>query len=298
MTRENLFAGPYLDRRAEARAEADWLDQARADERTVYLAMRGSAALMRAAGSGAGSSPALLLPDDPRVRAVADPDRLLLLGWFREQRCLLLDLPPDFADTQDGETFAELRPLANELPHDEAGLLAYARALTLWRGNHRYCSRCGTATQAQRAGHSRQCPACGYQSFPRIDPAVIVLVHDDDAVLLGRQASWPPNRYSTIAGFVEPGEALEDAVRREVEEETGAKVTTMSYRSSQPWPFPQSLMLGFVARAARHEPVLRDGELEDARWFSRKDIQSGAVLLPPREAISRQLIDHWLGTAG
>jgi NAD+ diphosphatase len=140
----------------------------------------------------------------------------------------------------------------------------------------------------------RHCPECDYQSFPRLDPAIIVLVHDGKAALLGRQASWQPGRYSTIAGFVEPGESLEDAVRREVHEETGIAPVQIAYHSSQPWPFPASLMLGFTARAVTSTPVLNDGELEDARWFSREELLGGAVGLPPPESISRRLIDGWL----
>ncbi len=121
-----------------------------------------------------------------------------------------------------------------------------------------------------------------------------MLVHDGQRALLGRQASWPPNRYSTIAGFVEPGETLEDAVRREVSEETGVRVSTVDYHSSQPWPFPSSLMLGFQAQGDYAVPVLHDGELEDARWFTSEELRAGAVLLPPRETISRRLIDSWL----
>ena len=185
-------------------------------------------------------------------------------------------------------------PLACELPADQAGLLAYARALNVWRANHRYCSRCGTPTLGARAGHARHCPACDSEVFPRIDPAVIVLVHDGEQALLGRQASWQPGRYSTIAGFVEPGESLEDAVRREVREETGVHTEEVLYHSSQPWPFPASLMLGFTARARHSDPVLHDAELEDARWFSRADIHAGRITLPPPEAISRRLIEDWL----
>jgi len=191
-------------------------------------------------------------------------------------------------------SLAELRPLANELTPAEAGLVAYARALYLWHGNHRFCGRCGAPTRSERAGHMRRCTSCDQQSFPRLDPAIIVLVHDGERALLGRQASWQPNRYSTIAGFVEPGESLEDAVRREVEEETGVRVHAIVYHSSQPWPFPASLMLGFIARADYAPPQLRDGELEDARWLTRAQLRAGEVHLPPREAIARQLIDHWL----
>jgi NAD+ diphosphatase len=136
-------------------------------------------------------------------------------------------------------------------------------------------------------------PACRHESFPRLDPAIIVLVSDAERALLGRQASWPRGRYSTIAGFVEPGESLEDAVAREVFEETGVSVDGIEYHSSQPWPFPSSLMLGFTAHALTHEVHLRDQELEDARWFSRADLRAGVPLVPPSQSISYRLIEDW-----
>jgi len=136
-------------------------------------------------------------------------------------------------------------------------------------------------------------PSCRHEQFPRIDPAIIVLVSDGERALLGRQASWPVGRYSTIAGFVEPGESLEDAVAREVFEETGIEVDQIEYHSSQPWPFPSSLMLGFTAHARSTEVRLRDEELEDARWFDRADLASNGTLLPPRQSISYRLIEHW-----
>jgi len=141
-------------------------------------------------------------------------------------------------------------------------------------------------------------PGCRSEQFPRIDPAIIVLVSDGDRALLGRQASWPPGRYSTIAGFVEPGESLEDAVAREVGEETGILVDSIEYHSSQPWPFPASLMLGFTARAVTQEVRLRDQELEDARWFTRAQLAAGTPLLPPRQSISFRLIEHWYEAGG
>jgi NAD+ diphosphatase len=260
--------------------------------------MREGAALVHPAAGERPSRLVFLSSTDPRIAAITDPEQHVLLGWYDERRCVLVDLPPEHAVEQQGECFADLRPLASDLPASEANLLAYARALNLWRANHRHCSRCGAPTTSSRAGHARHCPACGYQSFPRLDPAIIVLVHDGNHALLGRQASWAPGRYSTIAGFVEPGESLEDAVRREVLEETGISTSNIHYHSSQPWPFPSSLMLGFTARASVAPPVLHDGELEDARWFSREQLQSGEVMLPPATAISRRLIDHWLQHAG
>ncbi len=141
-------------------------------------------------------------------------------------------------------------------------------------------------------------PAAAANSFPRIDPAIIVLISDGERALLGRQASWPLGRYSTIAGFVEPGESLEDAVQREVFEETGIEVDRVEYHSSQPWPFPASLMLGFTAHAVTSEIHLHDQELEDARWFSRADLASGTPLVPPSVSISFRLIEHWFNAGG
>lgn len=289
----NPAAGPYLDRRAELRLREDWLAEARADEGTLFLAMRQGAVLVQ--DSAGGSRIAFLGGEDARITAI-EPDRLVLLGWYLQRRCILADLPAEFPE-QPGERLVELRPLASELVASEAGLAAYARALNLWRHGHRYCGRCGTATIARRAGHARHCPACDQYSFPRLDPAVIVLVHDGERALLGRQSAWPPGRFSTIAGFVEPGETLEEAVRREVQEETGVAICGLAYHSSQPWPFPASLMVGFTARALPAVPVLHDGELEEAGWFSRAQLRSGAVLLPPPDAISRRLIDSWLRQA-
>jgi NAD+ diphosphatase len=155
---------------------------------------------------------------------------------------------------------------------------------------------CGQPTRPTRSGHALQCchPLTPHEFFPRIDPAIIVLVNDGDRVLLGRQASWPPGRYSTIAGFVEPGESLEDAVAREVQEETGVEVDEVHYQSSQPWPFPASLMLGFQATAGAGREIRRGNELEDAQWFSRADLTSGKVLLPPPQTIAHRLIGSWL----
>lgn len=294
MPPQNLFSGAYLDRRSEARLRAEWLAEARGDAHTIYIGMRQGTALVRTVGGQAAPRMAFLSGADPRIAAASDPEHMILLGWYETRRCVLVDLPPEHSIPHEGESFSELRPLASELPASEAGLFAYARALNLWREHHRYCSRCGAPMRSIRAGHVRHCSDCGHESHPRLDPAIIVLVHDGDHALLGRKAQWPPGRYSTIAGFVEPGESLEDAVRREVHEETGIAAGEIVYHSSQPWPFPASLMLGFTARATATNPVLHDGELEDARWFSRSDLAGGAVGLPPRESISRRLIDGWL----
>jgi NAD+ diphosphatase len=209
---------------------------------------------------------------------------------------VLVDLPADHSPGVAGATLEELRSVIALLPEDEAQLLVYARALIVWRARHRHCGVCGAPTEARSAGHVLACTAnhCGAEFFPRIDPAVIVLVTDDGHALLGRQASWAPGRYSALAGFVEVGESLEEAVAREVAEETGTVVTEVSYFGSQPWPFPASLMLAYRARA-RRAAVQLDGELEDARWFKVDELRSAEEkALPPPYTIARQLIEAWL----
>jgi NAD+ diphosphatase len=193
-----------------------------------------------------------------------------------------------------------LRDVAQALPQAAGGLLAHAAALLHWHRAHPRCSRCGAPTELTEAGYSRTCPACGAVHHPRTDPVVIMLVVDGDRALLGRQARWPPGRWSALAGFVEPGESLEEAVAREVREEADVRVDAIAYRSSQPWPFPTSLMLGFTARYAGGEATARDGELEGIRWFSRRELDAmrhgdaGGLFLPPPDAIARRLVDAWL----
>lgn len=297
----NFFAGPYIDRRADARDDPDWLTAARADGQTRWILARGSSQLVRLEPE---PSIAFLPGEDPRV-ADAGLESAILLGWFQGARCVLVDSGPGAPERPDlpvalpaNTRFEELRPISSRLAADEAGLLAYARALSIWRSRHRFCGACGSPTSPRRAGHSLHCsaPGCAIEIFPRIDPAIIVLVTDGERALLGRQAAWPTGRYSTLAGFVEPGESLEDAVRREVEEETAVRVSDIVYHSSQPWPFPSSLMLGFFAQASADAVVRTSEELEHARWFTRAEIVAGAAgvpVLPPRTSISHRLIEEW-----
>ena len=289
----NFFSGPYIDRRAEAREEPGWLEAALSDPTTLYLLAKGTTQLVRTM-----PEPRIefVTREHPIVRAV-EPRQFTLLGWFRGTRCVLIELDPEQSvSVPPNATFEELRPLSPLLRGDEAGLLAYTRALTVWRSRQKFCGVCGYATTPERAGHVIRCtnPAEGHEFFPRIDPAIIVLVTDGERALLGRQASWPPGRYSTIAGFVEQGESLEDAVVREVMEETAVQVASATYHSSQPWPFPSSLMIGFQAIAVPGCKVQVSGELEAAGWFTREDINSGQTLVPPSHSISYRLISAWL----
>jgi NAD+ diphosphatase len=293
----NFFAGPYIDRRSDARDKPEWRALAAADPATRYVAAFGTTHLVY---TGPAPHIAFLHGEHPLVEGASDAE-LILLGWFRGACCALVELAAvDTAALPPGTRFEELRVVANLLPPDEAGLLAYARGLSIWRARHRFCGACGARLVPERAGHVLRCSdaGCAQEAFPRIDPAIIVMVSDGERALLGRQASWPAGRYSTIAGFVEPGESLEDAVVREVAEETGVGVHSIQYHSSQPWPFPASLMVGFQARCAAHAPIQAGGELEDARWFTRAEINAGAAGLPPSHSISYRLISTWLaGTA-
>lgn len=306
MPEKNVFAGPYLEREGHLRADPAWLESALADPRSRVLPVWNSLNLV------VGGERAVPAPDgaeDDTLRAALlgideiapqRPPDLVLLGRRDGTDLFAYEVESDEPPAvPEGTRFAELRAVAALMPQDQAGLLGYARAMVNWRRTHRHCGRCGARTVPAKAGHVLVCtnPICRHEQFPRIDPAIIVLVIDGDRVLLGRQASWPAGRYSTIAGFVEPGESLEDAVAREVYEETGIRVDGIEYHSSQPWPFPSSLMLGFTARAVSQDIDLRDLELEDARWFTREDIVSGTPFLPPSVSISFRLIEHWFDAA-
>jgi NAD+ diphosphatase len=217
---------------------------------------------------------------------------------------------PLFAVEREGVPLTGLRELAVTLPAQRLGVVAYASALASWARATRFCGICGAPTTAAEGGHVRVC-ANGHHHHPRTDPVVIMLVGDGDRVLLGRQATWPAGRYSALAGFVEPGERLEDAVAREVLEESGIAVRDVRYVESQPWPFPVSLMLGFHATYDGGEPRALDGELQDVRWFTRDEVAaaiSGAadwidgadadrLMVPPPTAIARLLLDRWVAGA-
>jgi len=198
-----------------------------------------------------------------------------------------------------------LRYIGPTIAIEDASLAVHAVGLARWHQTHRFCPRCGTETDVIKAGHVRVCPTDGSEHFPRTDPAVIMLIIDRvdgggaDRVLLGRQPIWPEGRFSTLAGFVEPGESLIDAVRREVMEEAGVVVGDVTYAGRQPWPFPSSLMLGFFGVAESTDITVDGVELEEARWFSRDEITeltaSGELILPPIVSISRWLVEEWHG---
>jgi NAD+ diphosphatase len=284
-----------VDRDAGRRTDRTWLAAAWRDPATRVVRLRGS----RVAVTG----------DPPRLdlggaRPDVEEDARFFLGQHDGVAyfAAVLQEEPGRVDGGDepAAAYRGLREVGAVLDDLGAGLLVHAVSLANWHAIHRRCPRCGEPTRPEHAGHTRRCVADGSEHYPRTDPAVIMLVvDDDDRLLLGRQVTWPEGRFSTLAGFVEPGESLEAAVRREVHEEVGIDVVDVTYLGSQPWPFPSSLMLGFTARATSTEVHRHDGEIAEARWYTRDgmltDIRSGALHVSPSVSISRRLVEHWYG---
>lgn len=308
MRPHNALAEPAVDRRSERRADADWLAGRLADPTSRLTAVwRERSLVFDAHAGGRGPSPGTV----PTVEAAGlldGADGVVFLGeadgvaWFSVD---LSDREDPLAGPLRGAgRFVELRQVGAAMSGPGGNLLAYARAMATWHRRHRFCGRCGAATASRNAGHLRVCTSCEAEHFPRTDPAVIMLVHTegagdgDDSCLLGRQATWPPGMFSALAGFVEPGESLESAVAREVHEETGIAVDSVEYHSSQPWPFPTSIMLGFHATSPGGDVKVDTEELEQAVWVRRSElryaIRAREVRLPPPFSIARRLIDGWL----
>jgi NAD+ diphosphatase len=289
------FAGGPLNRCGELREDRDAIAAAFADPATRFVPVWRYRCL-------ADGVHAALASRDELGDAAPSVEETIFLGQ-QDGRFLFAARLPDEPEPalQVSGVFIELREAMSRLAADDASLVAYARAMFLWQDRHRHCGCCGQLNRPQLAGFVMACTdttGCGHRSFPRLDPAIIVLVHDGDRCLLGRQPSWPDDRFSTIAGFVEPGESLEDAVLREVHEETNIRVRDCRYLASQPWPFPAALMIGFHASAEPGEIRLNDGELAEARWLTREQIVARDVVLPPDTSVAFRLIEAWFDRPG
>lgn len=297
-----LYSTAGLDRAGHRRTDPDWLAEAREAPDAMFVPHWQGRLLVETPEGGA---PRAVLSARPHADA---GHREAFLGLLGETPVFAADLsalddPLAVLDGARGD-FEDLRGLAGALPAQEAGLLATAKALFHWHSRQRFCGRCGGACVPERAGHVMRCTQCGAEHFPRTDPAVIMLITrtapgGEAHALLGQSQRFPPDRnmYSTLAGFVEPGETLEDAVRREVAEEVGVAVGRVTYHGSQPWPFPASLMLGFRGDAESEAIVLDEDEMRDARWLTRADIRARreqGFNIPPKDSIARRLIEEWL----
>ena len=322
MRAPNFYSHPGFERAGLRRRDTSWIVERFADPGSLFVPVwRNRNLVIELDG---GEPRAVVLPSTGITgiigQSIAVEERLangevVFLGIIEERAHFALDLSPAEAPLEMLHSpvlaasgieaaalrFADLRQIAPRIDRREGALLALARAMMFWHARHRYCGLCGSPTRSEEAGHMRRCtnPGCDTMHFPRTDPAVIMLVTDGDRALLGRNKNFPlPGMYSTLAGFVEPGESLEDAVAREVREETGIEVSAVHYHSSQPWPFPANIMLGFVAEARSTEITIDYGELEDARWFAgdwlSSHVDDDSFRLPRLDSIARRLIEDWL----
>lgn len=280
-----------LDRAADTRADPDLLGRLRGDPSTRAVVVREGR---------------LRVADDALVRAEVDSvgeAEWALLGRDRDGSALLLAAAPpepDSIDSAPEETWLGLRDAGGRLDEHENDLFVTAIALAAWLGDAGYCAACGSALELQNAGWSRHCATCGAEHFPRTDPAVIVAVvsPDGERLLLGANANWRGRMHSCFAGFVEAGESLEDTVHRELAEEAGVRVRDIRYVSSQAWPYPRSLMLGFRAVAVDEQTEADGEEITEVRWLTREEIGTalagdGPVGLPGPASIARRLIEQW-----
>ena len=299
MNPQNHYADEVLDRVAQFRRDDAWVTAQYAAEQTMVIPVWRSRSLIEQ-----GAAPRGVMMSIAETRALMETaTTTVLLGVRNEVAHFAIDISSMEAHEvnelrTDGE-FVDLRSVGAVLDRTEASILAYAKGIMHWHSRHLFCGVCGSPTESQDAGHLRKClnQNCSAGHFPRTDPAVIMLVQKDDRALLGRKAEWMPGMYSTLAGFVEPGESLEQAVAREVMEESGVEITNIRYHSSQPWPFPSSLMLGFFADAVTEKLIPWDDELEDLQWFTRQDLADGGAGIaqrPRSDSIARRLIDEWI----
>ena len=295
--RVNFYATGEFNRAVERREDVAWIREKLADPASrLYPVWR-----LRNYVSDPEAPRAVVLDPERRAALVGAASTVVLLGLEEETAHFLIDIShlDEDAATALGHV-VDLRAIGVLMPQREGALLAYARGLTYWHDRHKFCGICGSPTEVKAAGHQRHCtnPDCSAVQFPRTDPAVIMRVTHGDKILMARQAVWPQGMHSVLAGFVEPGESLEDAVAREVYEEVGLKLTRIKYFSSQPWPFPSSLMLGFSAEATSADFKVDQDELESARWMTRTELlnspEDETFKLPRKDSISRRLIEDWL----
>lgn len=299
-SRPNVYSGSPLDRVGYRRTDEAWVAAQLEDPQSLFIPVWRSRNLIT--GMEESRPEAVYLTGEAAAVLRMNGGPWSLLGMLEGQAVFAIDIsdaedPLPLLPSQMGQ-FTDLRSIGWGVPKPEASILAHARGLMHWRTRQRFCGVCGAPCAVKSAGHIMQCTACNAEHFPRTDPAVIMLVVQEDRVVLGHSKRFPrANMYSTLAGFVEPGESLEEAVRREVLEESNIRVGEVWYHSSQPWPFPGNIMLGFHAEALSDDIVVEEDELIDVRWFTRAQLRepdAHGFSLPRPDSIARRLIEDWL----
>jgi NAD+ diphosphatase len=301
----NVFAGNPLNRASDRRKDEAWIAEQLAAPNALGFAMWNGKPLVEKAQDG--GTQIAYLPAKMAQELAGGPERLLFMGLWKDSAIFAVDLE-GAADPADGPLqglgrFEEMRGLAMRLPATETAILGTAKGMFEWRRKHRFCSTCGEPSEVAEGGWKRQCPSCNAEHFPRTDPVVIMLaVHkgpEGERCMLGRQEMWPKGMFSALAGFLEPGESIEEACARELEEEAGLKTLTVAYHSTQPWPFPNSLMIGLIAQVEDDQAAPDQTELSEIKWFTKpeaRDLLAGKVEglgAPGGMAIAHQLIRAW-----
>ena len=302
MLTPNFFAENGLERLSEKRCNESWTNDLLKKKNSAFLPFWRTKSLVQDFAST--KSEISLLSHEEISQFNRKDNEFIFLGSRNDRPYFLIDLsyiedPSKYNSLSGNRSFKDLREVGLSLSREEGGILAYSRALAIWHKTHKFCGRCGGKTESQSAGHVRRCsnPDCRSEHFPRTDPAVIMLVSYGDKVCLARKSDWPKDRFSVLAGFVEPGETPEGAVIREVKEEVGLAVTNVRYHSAQPWPFPANLMLGYFAEAESDEISIDDLEIEEAKWVTREDLEPEALAYfenPHSVSIARRLIADWV----
>ena len=301
----NTFAGNPLDRASDKRSDAEWIARHFASADSLALALWNGRPMVETAEDG--KTQIAYLPTKLAAELSEGPERRLFLGLWKGTAVFAIDLEGE-ADPAEGPLagmgkFEDLRRIALTLPANEAAIVGTAKAMFEWRRRHKHCAVCGQPSEATDGGWKRRCPSCETEHFPRTDPVVIMLPYHGDRCMLGRQEAWPKGMFSALAGFLEPGESIEEACARELAEEAGLRTRKVRYHSTQPWPYPSSLMIGLIAEVEDDEGTPDQTELSEVRWFTRdeaRDLLAGkapGAAAPNPMAIAHQLIKAWVEEA-
>ena len=297
----NTFAGNPLDRASDKRTDAEWLAAQLRSQDSLGIALWNGKPFVEKTKDGAHQI--AYLPAKMVEELAGGSERLLFMGLWKETAVFALDIEgttdPGLGPLQGLGEFKDLRQVAMQLPATDAAILATAKSMFEWRRRHQHCAVCGQPSVAKEGGWKRQCPSCEAEHFPRTDPVVIMLAYHGERCMLGRQEIWPAGMFSALAGFLEPGESIEEACARELAEEAGLRTRQVRYHSTQPWPYPSSLMIGLIAEVEDDEGTPDQTELSEVRWFTREEAklllkgEIEGVFAPPPLAIAHQLIKAW-----